>query len=367
MRLKEELLKSLLCELELRRDYLPDPSINSIYLGGGTPSLLSRKELDRLFEKIYDLFEVNDSAEITLEANPDDLTQEKLRELCKTPVNRLSIGIQSFAEADLRFMNRAHNAIEARTCIEYAQDLGFENLTIDLIYGAPSTSDRQWEHNLQITFDYEIPHVSAYALTVEERTALHHFIKKGEVAAPDEEQAARQFEILMRAMRVEGYEHYEISNFALPGWYARHNSSYWTGDSYLGIGPAAHSYDGASRQWNLANNAKYIKILTGKVNKAAIADKTGLNKSHPVENELFEREVLTPAQRYNEYVMTALRTKWGVQLKKIEQNYRTHFLEQIQPWVQQGVVTRRGEVYSLTVKGKLIADRIAMELFLETD
>ncbi len=359
------MLESLLRELEMRRNYLPDPVIHSIYLGGGTPSLLNRNELLRLFEKIYALFDVDEAAEITLEANPDDLTQEKLRELCKTPVNRLSIGIQSFSEEDLRFMNRAHNAIEARTCIEYAQDLGFDNLTIDLIYGSPTTSDRQWEHNLQITFDYEVPHVSAYALTVEERTALHHFVKKGKMAAPDEEQTARQFEMLMRAMLSEGYEHYEISNFALQGWHARHNSSYWTGEPYLGIGPSAHSYDGSSRQWNVANNARYIKFMAGAEHYDAVA-KQGLPAS-AVDQELFEREILTSAQRYNEYVMTALRTKWGVQLKKIEQSFRTHFLEQIQPWVQEGVVTRRGEVYTLTSKGKLIADRVAMELFLEKE
>ncbi len=342
------MVEAILREMELRRDYLPGRPLTSIYLGGGTPSLLSAGEFQRLFEQIDRLWSVDADAEITLEANPDDLTQEKLKELRRTPVNRLSIGIQSFAEADLRFMNRAHNAIEARTCIEYAQDLGFDNLTIDLIYGSPTTSDEQWEHNLQITFDYEIPHISAYALTVEERTALHHFVEVGKAPPVDEEQAARQFELLMRAMRSEGYEHYEISNFALPGWHSRHNSSYWTGEPYLGLGPSAHSFNGQSRQWNVANNIQYIKLLKDEAAPPAA---------------LSTRETLTPAQRYNEYVMTSLRTKWGCQLKKIHEDFRSHFLEHIQPCLQNGTVRRRGEVFFLSDQGKLLADRIAVELF----
>lgn len=342
------MLEAILREMWLRRDYLPDRPLTSIYLGGGTPSLLSAGELQRLFDEIARLWTIDDHAEITLEANPDDLTQEKLKELRRTPINRLSIGIQSFAEADLRFMNRAHNAIEARACIEYAQDLGFDNLTIDLIYGSPTTSNEQWEYNLQITFDYEIPHLSAYALTVEERTALHHFIKVGKMPPVDEEQTARQFELLLRAMRAEGYEHYEISNFALPGWYSRHNSSYWTGEPYLGLGPSAHSFNGESRQWNVANNMQYIKLL---------------KDEEAVASALSTREVLTPAQRYNEYIMTSLRTKWGCALKKIDEDFRAHFLEHIQPCLQNGTVRRRGEVFYLSDQGKLLADRIAAELF----
>lgn len=348
LRHKPEMVEAILREMELRRDYLPGLPLTSIYLGGGTPSLLSAGELQHFFEQIDRLWTVGADAEITLEANPDDLTQEKLKELRRTPVNRLSIGIQSFAEADLRFMNRAHNAIEARACIEYAQDLGFDNLTIDLIYGSPTTSDEQWEHNLQITFDYEIPHLSAYALTVEERTALHHFVEVGKAPPVDEEQAARQFELLMRAMRAEGYEHYEISNFALPGWHSRHNSSYWTGEPYLGLGPSAHSFNGESRQWNVANNIQYIKLLKEEATPPAA---------------LSTRETLTPAQRYNEYVMTSLRTKWGCQLKKIHEDFRSHFLEHIQPCLQNGTVRRRGEVFFLSDQGKLLADRIAVELF----
>jgi oxygen-independent coproporphyrinogen-3 oxidase len=355
LKYKSEMVAALLHELELRHNYLSERTLDTIYFGGGTPSLLKREELTKIFDKINEFFTVHEKVEITLEANPDDLTQDKLKELRDTPINRLSIGIQSFSEEDLRFMNRCHNAIEARTCIEYAQDIGFENLTIDLIYGAPTTSDAQWEQNLQITFDYEIPHVSAYGLTVEERTALYHFIQKGKVPPLDEEQFARQFKMLIRAMRAEGYEHYEISNFAQPGWYARHNTNYWNGIPYLGIGPSAHSFDGKSRQWNIANNAKYIKLLSAERTPGAFST------DH---NELFEREALTPGQSYNEYVMTSLRTKWGCKLKQIQHEFRPHFLEHIQPYLQAGMVTRRGETFFLTDPGKLIADHIAMELFL---
>ncbi len=351
-KLQAELVTAILREMELRADYLPAGTVTSIYFGGGTPSLLSTGELAAIFDRLYTLFSIADDAEITLEANPDDLTQEKLKELQRFPVNRLSIGIQSFHEEDLRFFNRAHNAIEARACIEYAQDLGFENLNIDLIYGAPTTTDAHWEHNLQIFFDYEIPHLSAYALTVEEKTALASFIAKGKVVPPSEEQTALQFEFLMRAMRAEGYEHYEISNFALTGLYARHNSSYWTGEPYVGFGPSAHSFDGQSRQWNIAHNALYIKLLE---NMPEVGPDGGL----------FEREVLTPGQRYNEYVMTSIRTSWGSQLKKIAEDFRSHFLEKMQPFVREDLISRKGEVFTLTDRGKLLADHIAMELFWE--
>ena len=354
LRRKTDLLEAILLEMEWRRDYLPEKAIDTIYLGGGTPSLLTRGDLERLFEHIHRYFDIAENAEVTLEANPDDLTQEYLKDLSGVEVNRLSIGVQSFHEEDLRFFNRAHNAIEARACIEYAQDLGFTNLTIDLIYGSPSTSLGHWEQNLQITFDYEIPHISAYGLTVEERTALAHQIQNGKVPAPDEEAAARQFELLMRAMRAEGYQHYEISNFALPGWHARHNAGYWTGEPYLGLGPSAHSFDGISRQWNVAHNQHYIKRM--KEPPKARAD------AH-----LFEREVLSPVQRYNEYILTALRTMWGCRLKLIDPDFRPHFLEHIQAHIRVEHVERKGDAFRLTDRGKLLADRIALDLFLEME
>jgi oxygen-independent coproporphyrinogen-3 oxidase len=357
LQLRGELLAAISQEMEWRRDYLGKGELNSIYFGGGTPSLLRIDELNSLFDRIFALWPVAANAEITLEANPDDMSREKIKELRRTPVNRLSLGIQSFHEEDLRFFNRAHNAIEARACIEYAQDLGYENLSIDLIYGSPTTSNESWEHNLQITFDYEIPHVSAYCLTVEEKTALHHFIQTGKAPPLSEDKATLQFQILMKAMRAEGYEHYEISNFALPGRHARHNSAYWQGEPYLGLGPSAHSFSGESRQWNVANNAKYIRLVQALAQPGGAA---GPDQSA----ELFTIEALSPRQRYNEYVLTALRTHWGAQLKAIPEDFRSHFLEHIHPFLIDESIERKRDVFRLTDKGKLMADRIAMELFL---
>ncbi len=345
MKLKGQLVEALLKELEQRSSYLQEAPLSSVYFGGGTPSLLDREELEAVFQKIHQLFSLKENAEITLEANPDDLSEEKLKILRDTPVNRLSIGIQSFFDEDLEFMNRAHNAREAHACIEKAQQYGFDNLTVDLIYGAPTTSDEHWLANLNRLFEYNIPHLSCYCLTVEPRTALAHMVKAGKVAAVDDEQAGRQFDLLMEKMAENGYEHYEISNFAKPNWYAVHNSNYWKGVPYLGIGPSAHSYNGFSRQWNVANNVKYIKALNG-------------------EGPLFEVEELTPEQRYNEYVMTGLRTKWGVNLEKIDSSFHTYFLKEIHPFVEEGKIKEEQGTYVLTHAGKHMADRIAMELFL---
>lgn len=351
------MINAIVEEMRLRRAELPAQPLNSIYLGGGTPSLLSPDELLRIFHQIYDLFEVSPDAEVTLEANPDDLHQDKIKALWDSPVNRLSIGIQSFSETDLRFMNRAHNAIEARTCIEYAQDAGFENLSIDLIYGTPTTSDEQWARNIDIALDYGIPHLSCYALTVEPRTALAHFINKGKVKDVDEEQTARQFEYLIAALRSENYEHYEISNFAKPGWRAKHNSSYWLGRPYLGIGPAAHSFDGQrTRSWNVANNARYMSGI-----------ELWCNNPEQIPPDLIEFEVLSDDQRYNEYIMTALRTSWGADLDYIQgldQHYQDHFLQYAQVYLDAGHMIRKQNKFRLTEDGKLLADRITMELFV---
>lgn len=342
------MVAALVRELELQRDYLGGAPLSSIYFGGGTPSLLDLGELEQIFEAIYRLHTVAKDAEITLEANPDDLGKEKLRDLRDyTPVNRLSIGIQSFYDADLRWMNRAHNAAHARHCLRDALAAGFNDLTIDLIYGAPTTSDAQWSDNVRIALDHGIPHLSCYALTVEEGTALAHFVRQGSALPVEEERAARQFEYLQDVAALNGYEHYEISNFARPGHYARHNSSYWQGEPYLGVGPSAHSFDGTSRQWNVANNARYLRALEA--------------------GELpFEREVLTPAQRYNEYVMTGLRTIWGCQLSRIEalgESFLAYFTQQSGRYLSAGVLEQEGEVFRLTRAGKLLADRIASDLF----
>lgn len=348
LRSKPALVQALLHELDLQRQYLGGATLQSIYLGGGTPSLLDQRELALLFEKIYALHSVAGDAEITLEANPDDLSAEKLAAWrAYTPINRLSIGIQSFFEADLQWMNRAHNAAQAWQCLADAAAAGFDDLTVDLIYGAPVTTDEHWAENLRIALEAGVPHLSCYCLTVEEGTALAHFVRKGTAAPVDEEKAARQFEYLQDTAAANGYEHYEISNFARPGRYARHNSSYWKGEPYLGVGPSAHSFDGGSRQWNVANNARYMRALAA--------------------GELpFEREQLTPAQRYNEYVMTGLRTSWGCEQVKLEAfgaPYADYFTASVERFIENGTVERLERGYRLSRSGKILADRIAAELF----
>jgi oxygen-independent coproporphyrinogen-3 oxidase len=346
------MVAAMLAELDMQAAYLSEKTLGSVYFGGGTPSLLELRELEQIFSKINSLYRLDPGAEITLEANPDDLTTEKLRDLKNyTPVNRLSIGIQSFDDTDLQWMNRAHSARHARACLDDALATGFDDLSIDLIYGAPPTSDTQWADNLRIAFEYKIPHLSCYCLTVEEGTALGTFVRRGQQPPVDEEKAARQFEYLTTNAAAQGYDHYEISNFALPGRHARHNSSYWFGEPYLGIGPSAHSFDGASRQWNIANNALYIKAIA--------------------EGRLpFEREVLTTTQRYNEYIMTSLRTMWGVDPKRIAQigaGFEAYFLQAVRPFCEQGQVEEAAGKYRLTAAGKFLADGIAAELFRSAD
>jgi oxygen-independent coproporphyrinogen III oxidase len=351
MKYKSEMVEAMLRELDWRQRYLREEELSSLYFGGGTPSLLEEGELMALFDAVHRYFRLASDAEITLEANPDDLHPEKLAALRRSPVNRLSIGVQSFSEEDLRFFNRAHNAREARECLERARAAGFENLTIDLIYGAPTTSDAQWLKNLRMAFESNIPHLSCYALTVEPKTALEHFIRKGKVPPIEEEQAARQFELLREATAAAGYEQYEISNFAWPGRYARHNSSYWSGEAYLGIGPSAHSYDGHSRQWNVANNAKYLRALSGTKLEAT---------------QLYEREELQPSDRYNEYVMTGLRTIWGVELKKVRAlgpDFEQHLRTAAQPFLEEGQLVQQKGAYQLAPQARFLADGIAAALF----
>lgn len=345
---KEPLLQALLVEIERQKDYLSGEELESIYLGGGTPSLLSVKELDLLFDQIQRFHKIAHQAEITLEANPDDLSRDQLKILRKTPINRLSIGIQSFLEEDLRFMNRAHSAVEAEACIDLALEQGFTALTVDLIYGTPTLSHAQWEQNLQKVFQKPIQHLSCYCLTVEPKTALDHFVKTGKAKAVDEEQAALQFERLIETSKAAGFEQYEISNFARDGYYAVHNSNYWKGKKYLGIGPSAHSFNGESRQWNIANNAQYIRSIQAGESS-------------------FEVEELSLDQRYNEYVMTGLRTIWGCEITKINQlsaDYAQHFKEMAQPFIQAGNMEENGGNYRLAEAGRLLADHIAMELFI---
>ncbi|WMX15998.1 radical SAM family heme chaperone HemW [Aureispira sp. CCB-E] len=346
---KDILLEAIHKELKVRKEELAGQTVETVYWGGGTPSLLSAAEISEMWDVITKNYTLKDDLELTLEANPDDLTPAYLNALIKTPINRFSIGIQSFFDEDLAFMNRAHNASHAYTCIQAAQDAGFDNLTIDLIYGTPTTSHERWKANLNKAFELSIPHISCYALTVEPKTALAHFVKTGKAANIDDDHTAEQFEILLSEMERNGYEQYEISNFCLPNKYAKHNSNYWTGKHYLGIGPAAHSFNGRTRRWNIANNAQYINALKN-------------------DTTYWETEVLTAENQFNEYIMTALRTKWGVSARHLEGwggNTRTWFEKEAMIFVRQGLMTKRGEVYTLTAKGKIVSDSIIADLFLD--
>jgi oxygen-independent coproporphyrinogen III oxidase len=347
LKYKDELLQAVIKEIKLQKGYLNGETIETIYFGGGTPSLLNADEINLLTGAIISLHTVSSNAEITLEANPDDLSREKVMALRQTPVNRLSIGIQSFFDEDLKWMNRAHHAGEAETSVKRAQDAGFENITVDLIYGYPLLSDKKWKQNLEKVFELGVPHVSSYSMTVEPRTALASFIKNKKQPAMNEQQSAEQFLLLMDAMQAQGFEHYEISNFCKPGHYSRHNSNYWKGVKYLGIGPSAHSYNGETRQWNIANNAKYIQALE----KGQI----------PAETEL-----LTETNRLNEYIMTSLRTMWGLDINRLNQIAKGASDDLIkaagESFEREWIVQKEHTVY-LTQTGKLYADHIASELF----
>lgn len=348
---KEALIEALKQEITLRKDYLrtPHSALRTVYFGGGTPSLLTHKELMSIFETLHLHFEIAKDAEITLEANPDDLTKEKIKELRESPVNRLSIGIQSFRDQDLKFMNRAHSAKEAVASVKRSQDAGITNISIDLIYGTPGMDNAAWKNNLTEAFALEVPHLSAYCLTVEKGTALHHFVKTGKSPGVEEQQGADQLEILMDTAEKAGFIQYEISNFCKEGMHSRHNSSYWEGTNYLGIGPSAHSFDGASRQWNVADNNKYI---------------AGIEKGKPD----LKREVLTKEQQYNEYILTSLRRKEGTDLnyicERFGEEFRTYCKEEARPYSERGMLKVQNNNLALSRAGKLIADKIASDLFI---
>lgn len=348
-KVKAELLTAIGQELELQRDYLKGETVETIYFGGGTPSTLTGKEINSILDKINSLHHVSSDAEITLEANPDDLDANKIKELRQTAINRFSIGIQSFFDEDLQWMNRAHNASEARSSIMRAQDAGFENITCDLIYGYPLLTDRKWKDNIQTLIDLKIPHISSYSMTVEPQTALASFIRKKQQQPMNDEQSAEQFLFLIDELKKADFLHYEISNFGKEGWFSKHNSNYWFGKKYLGVGPSAHSFNGETRQWNIANNYKYIDSL--------------INKKIP-----FEEELLSPSQRLNEYIMTSLRTMWGTDLQKIKNDYGTEFMEEImhiaKEYIDKQWLTNQDGNLVLTKEGKLYADMIAGELFI---
>lgn len=334
-------------EAIIRKDFMSG-SVSTIYFGGGTPSLLSADELMLIMETMTTHFFITPDAEITLEANPDDISSAKLQEWKKTGINRLSIGIQSFFEEDLQWMNRAHNAQQAKDCILLAQQEGFHNLTIDLIYGTPGLSNERWITNIETAIALNIPHLSCYALTVEPNTALDKLIQKGNKADVDQQLQATHFDLLTTYLERAGFEHYEISNFALAGFRSKHNSSYWQGKPYLGLGPSAHSFNGATRQWNISNNALYLKSI---------------------EQDLvpFEAEQLTDEQQLNEYIMTSLRTMEGCSMKLIEEKWGEQNAAAIknaaEKYLQEDYLSLSNDHFILTKKGKFLADGIAAELF----
>jgi oxygen-independent coproporphyrinogen-3 oxidase len=370
---KNDFTDALLKETALRAAYIQGAKIDTVYFGGGTPSLLEQADLERIMGAIHEHFSLSPAAEITLEANPDDIGIPALRSWRSMGITRLSIGVQSFYDEDLRWMNRAHNAAQSLDAIRTAQDEGFAELSLDLIYGGPTLTDDRWKENIERALRLGVPHLSCYALTVEPRTALDHLIRRRKVEPVDPERQARQFLILMECLEGAGFEQYEISNFSLPGRRSRHNSSYWKGIPYLGLGPSAHSYDGRSRQWNIADNTKYLHAMEAGA-------------------PLFEKEELTTEQRLNEYIMISLRTVEGCDLGLVAERFGTgkakDLEEKARPYIVSGKMAWKrsldargdGELSTsaglrsiegegepmqmlLTREGKLLADGIAANLF----
>jgi len=353
MKKKDDMVLALAKEIGMRKNELLDSArsdneiVETIYFGGGTPSVLSNDEINFLISEVYKNYKVVENPEITLEANPDDLSAERILELSKSPINRLSIGIQSFYEEDLKMMNRAHNSAEAKKCLEEATKY-FDNISLDLIYGIPGMSDEMWKQNIQTALDFGIPHISSYALTVEPKTALSKLIQTGKVAEPQDEAASNHFMILVEMLQKNGFIHYELSNFGKENYFSKNNSAYWLGKKYIGIGPSAHSYDGEKRGWNIANNSLYLKAIQ--------------NDELPIETE-----TLTISDRYNEYIMTGLRTIWGVSLERIEKEfgseYLNYLLEQSQKFLNDDLLSIENNILKPTLKGKFLTDGIASDLF----
>lgn len=347
MKKKDDMVLAIAKEIQLRKNEFHGEIIETIYFGGGTPSVLTNAEILTLIETVYQNFEVSENPEITLETNPDDLSEERIIALSQTPINRLSIGVQSFFEEDLKLMNRAHNSAEAKRSLAVATQY-FDNISVDLIYGIPGLTNEMWLENIETALSFGIPHISSYALTVEPKTALHKLIQTGKITAPKDDVAQEHFEILVKTLTEKGFIHYELSNFGKPDYFSQNNSSYWLGKKYLGIGPSAHSFDGKSRSWNVSNNMLYLKsILDNKV---------------PL-----EVEILSEQDRYNEYVMTGLRTIWGVSLERIEKefgaDYLTYLLQQANKFIADGLLSIDENVMTTTAKGKFLADGIASDLF----
>lgn len=345
---KETMILALQKELELRKNEFESTSVETIYFGGGTPSVLNTAEIEAIIATVYANYLVVKNPEITLEANPDDLSKAKILELAKSPVNRLSIGIQSFFDEDLKLMNRAHNSKEADASLRLAKQY-FDNISIDLIYGMPDMTTARWEENIDKALAFNIPHISSYALTVEPKTALVSFIKKGLIKPVDDEVAQEHFNMLLEKMEANGFVNYETSNFGKPKYFSKNNTAYWLGKKYIGIGPSAHSYDGIRRAWNINNNVKYIKAIS--------------NSELPM-----EEEILSKTDRYNEYIMTGLRTIWGVSLERIEnefgKNYHQYLLQQAENYIQEHLLFIQNNTLVTSKKGKFLADGIAANLFM---
>lgn len=341
------MLAAIAKELALRKHELQGP-VATIYFGGGTPSLLTSAEIIELIAHIEDHFEIAANPEITLEANPDDLDQERIADWVNSPINRLSIGVQSFFEEDLKLMNRAHSAEESIRCLEIAAQ-GFDNISMDLIYGIPDMSLERWEANVQKALDLGVPHLSCYALTVEPNTALKKYIDQGIIPAVDDDLAQAHHRLLLELTEEHGYANYEFSNFAKPGFESRNNTAYWHGKPYLGIGPSAHSFDGDQRSWNVANNSRYIKAIE----EGALP---------------LEREVLTQKDKYNEYVMTRLRTLAGISLNEVEDHfgasYLQYLIQQSRNHLAQGLLEQTRTHLRTSKKGRFLSDGLASDLFL---
>jgi oxygen-independent coproporphyrinogen-3 oxidase len=350
LKLKSNLVEAILTEIDLRIPYLKDKNIETIYFGGGTPSLLSEKELFLIIEKLYKTYNVSSHAEITLEANPDDLNIDKLKELKRLEINRLSIGLQSFNDEELIWMNRAHTAAESEASVKRSQDKGFENISIDLIYGSKFSNLTNWKKTLDKTIALDVKHISSYNLTIEDKTKLGHDFKVKKEMAIDDEKSSELFLEMIDRLEKNKFIHYEISNFGKENWFSNHNSNYWKGIEYIGFGPSAHSFDGVSRQWNISNNSLYIKNVND------------TNESY------FEKELLSEADQFNEYILTSLRTIWGIDAEVLKNKFSSEiihsFNRNINTYISKGMVTFTNNQYVLTSNGKLFADRIASELFV---
>ena len=335
-------------EIALRKSEFNDEIVETIYFGGGTPSILEIVDIRLLIDTVYQNYKVIENPEITVEANPDDLTETRIIELSQNKINRLSIGIQSFFEDDLKLMNRAHNSTEAKKCLEIATQY-FDNISIDLIYGVPNMSNEKWLQNIETALSFNVPHISSYALTVEPKTALHSFIQKGIIPPPDDEVAQEHFHLLVDKLEENGFIHYELSNFGKTTYFSKNNSSYWLGKKYIGIGPSAHSYNGISRSWNISNNTLYLKSIAENILPS-------------------ETEILTKTDRYNEYVMTGLRTIWGISLDRIEREFGPKYLEylnqQSAKYIEDHFLFVDDTILRTTKIGKFLSDGISSDLFL---